>query len=162
MTNKYQNVLYFHGLESKPGGHKVHYLNYEVDFVKAPEMDYTDPNLFEDWLDYIEREEPDLIIGSSMGGYFAMLLATHTKTKVLAFNPALHSRTIEIKGAKSGNEKLEGLVILGKKDDVIDPKKTLKELDKFDGLSVSIEEKMAHRVPLPIFIDGVDHFLLTQ
>ena len=145
MTNKYQNVLYFHGLESKPGGHKVHYLNYEVDFVKAPEMDYTDPNLFEDWLDYIEREEPDLIIGSSMGGYFAMLLATHTKTKVLAFNPALHSRTI-----------------LGKKDDVIDPKKTLKELDKFDGLSVSIEEKMAHRVPLPIFIDGVDHFLLTQ
>lgn len=162
MANKFKSVLYFHGLESLAGGDKVRYLNYEVDFVDAPAMDYTDPNLFEDWLDYVEREEPDLIIGSSMGGYFAMLLATHTKTKVLAFNPALHSRSIEIKGAKSGKEKLEGLVILGKKDDVIDPSKTLKELESFNGLSVSIENEMAHRVPLPIFIDGVDHFLLTQ
>ncbi len=162
MTNKYKNVLYFHGLESAPGGEKVQFLSYEVDFVDAPAMDYNDPKVFEDWLDYVQREEPDLIIGSSMGGYFAMLLATHVKTKVLAFNPALHSRSIEIEGAKSGKEKLEGLVILGKNDKVIDPSKTLKELENFDGLSVSIENEMAHRVPLPIFIDGVDHFLLTQ
>jgi predicted esterase YcpF (UPF0227 family) len=107
-----KNVLYFHGLESLPGGEKVHYLNYEVDFVKAPAMDYTDPKVFEDWLDYVEREEPDLIIGSSMGGYFAMLLATHVEGD--------------------------------------------------NNLSVSVENEMAHRVPLPIFIDGVDHFLLTQ
>ena len=31
-----------------------------------------------------------------------------------------------------------------------------------NNLSVSVENEMAHRVPLPIFIDGVDHFLLTQ
>tara|TARA_Y100000361_G_C11072576_1_gene296501 strand:+ start:58 stop:540 length:483 start_codon:yes stop_codon:yes gene_type:complete len=158
-----KNVLYFHGLESAPGGDKVRYLSYEVDWVKAPAMDYTDPEVFEDWLDYVKREEPDLIIGSSMGGYFAMLLASHVKTKVLAFNPALHNRSIEIEGARSGKEKLEGLVILGKNDDVIPPHETLKMLNEGDNnLTVSIENEMAHRVPLPIFIDGVDHFLLTQ
>ena len=98
-----------------------------------------------------------------MGGYFAMLLASHVKTKVLAFNPALHNRSIEIEGARSGKEKLEGLVILGKNDDVIPPHETLKMLNEGDNnLTVSIENEMAHRVPLPIFIDGVDHFLLTQ
>ena len=78
-----KNVLYFHGLESLPGGEKVHYLSYEVDWVKAPAMDYRDPEVFEDWLDYVKREEPDLIIGSSMGGYVATAASNHPNVKGL-------------------------------------------------------------------------------
>ena len=149
-----KSVIYFHGLESKPGGIKVDFLNQEVDFLEAPTMDYTKEGVFEDWLDYGKTEEPDLLIGSSMGGYFAMALSTHTGIPVLVFNPAIHSRSIEIDGLGSGTEKLKGLVVLGKKDDVIVPDLTLQMLKgDWNDLEIVVEKNMGHRVPLDIFVD---------
>jgi hypothetical protein len=148
------SVLYFHGLETKPGGIKVDFLDQEIDFLEAPSMDYTKEGVFEEWLEYIKNEEPDLIIGSSMGGYFALALASHTGTPVLVFNPAIHSRTLEIENLRSGKEKIEGLVVLGANDDIIDPGKTLSILKgNWNDLDIHIEKEMGHRVPLSIFID---------
>ena len=149
-----KSAIYFHGLESSPGGIKVQFLDQEVDFLEAPAMDYTKEDIFEEWLDYVKNEEPDLLIGSSMGGYFAMALATHTGIPVLIFNPAIHSRSIEINGLESGTEKLKGLVVLGKKDDVINPGPTMAMLQgNWNDLDMVVEEKMGHRVPLDVFID---------
>jgi pimeloyl-ACP methyl ester carboxylesterase len=149
-----KSAIYFHGLESSQGGIKVQFLDQEVDFLEAPAMDYTKEGIFEEWLDYVKNEEPDLLIGSSMGGYFAMALATHTGIPVLIFNPAIHSRSIEINGLESGTEKLKGLVVLGKKDDVINPGPTMAMLQgNWNDLDMVVEEKMGHRVPLDVFID---------
>jgi len=149
-----KSAIYFHGLESSQGGIKVQFLDQEVDFLEAPAMDYTKEDIFEEWLDYVKNEEPDLLIGSSMGGYFAMALATHTGIPVLVFNPAIHSRSIEIKGLESGTEKLTGLVVLGKKDEVINPGPTISMLQGTQNtLDISIEKEMGHRVPLDVFID---------
>jgi hypothetical protein len=149
-----KSAIYFHGLESSQGGIKVQFLDQEVDFLEAPAMDYTKEDIFEEWLDYVKNEEPDLLIGSSMGGYFAMALATHTGIPVLIFNPAIHSRSIEINGLESGTEKLKGLVVLGKKDDVINPGPTMAMLQgNWNDLDMVVEEKMGHRVPLDVFID---------
>tara|TARA_Y100000361_G_scaffold107049_1_gene96797 strand:- start:513 stop:1013 length:501 start_codon:yes stop_codon:yes gene_type:complete len=149
-----KSAIYFHGLESSQGGIKVQFLDQEVDFLEAPAMDYTKEGIFEEWLDYVKNEEPDLLIGSSMGGYFAMALATHTGIPVLVFNPAIHSRSIEIKGLESGTEKLAGLVVLGKKDEVINPGPTISMLQGTQNtLDISIEKEMGHRVPLDVFID---------
>ena len=149
-----KSAIYFHGLESSQGGIKVQFLDQEVDFLEAPAMDYTKEGIFEEWLDYVKNEEPDLLIGSSMGGYFAMALATHTGIPVLIFNPAIHSRSIEINGLESGTEKLKGLVVLGKKDDVINPGPTISMLQGTQNtLDISIEKEMGHRVPLDVFID---------
>ena len=149
-----KSAIYFHGLESSQGGIKVHFLNQEVDFLEAPAMDYTKEGIFEEWLDYVKNEEPDLLIGSSMGGYFAMALATHTGIPVLVFNPAIHSRSIEINGLGSGTEKLTGLVVLGKKDEVINPGPTISMLQGTqNNLDIIIEKEMGHRVPLDVFID---------
>ena len=149
-----KSAIYFHGLESSPGGIKVQFLDQEVDFLEAPAMDYTKEDIFEEWLDYVKNEEPDLLIGSSMGGYFAMALATHTGIPVLIFNPAIHSRSIEINGLESGTEKLKGLVVLGKKDDIINPGPTMAMLQgNWNDLDMVVEEKMGHRVPLDVFID---------
>jgi hypothetical protein len=149
-----KSAIYFHGLESSQGGIKVEFLDQEVDFLEAPAMDYTKEDIFEEWLDYVKNEEPDLLIGSSMGGYFAMALATHTGIPVLIFNPAIHSRSIEINGLESGTEKLKGLVVLGKKDDVINPGPTMAMLQgNWNDLDMVVEEKMGHRVPLDVFID---------
>jgi len=148
------SVIYFHGLESSPGGIKTEFLKQETDFVEAPAMDYTQKGIFEEWLDYVKTEEPDLLIGSSMGGYFAMALATHTGIPVLVFNPAIHSRSIEINGLGSGTEKLTGLVVLGKKDEVINPGPTISMLQGTQNtLDINIEKEMGHRVPLDVFID---------
>ena len=149
-----KSVIYFHGLESSQGGIKVQFLDQEVDFLEAPAMDYTKEGIFEEWLDYVKNEEPDLLIGSSMGGYFAMALATHTGIPVLVFNPAIHSRSIEINGLGSGTEKLTGLVVLGKKDEVINPGPTISMLQGTqNNLDIIIEKEMGHRVPLDVFID---------
>ena len=149
-----KSAIYFHGLESSQGGIKVQFLDQEVDFLEAPAMDYTKEGIFEEWLDYVKNEEPDLLIGSSMGGYFAMALATHTGIPVLVFNPAIHSRSIEIKGLESGTEKLTGLVVLGKKDEVINPGPTISMLQGTQNtLDINIEKEMGHRVPLDVFID---------
>ena len=92
-----KSVIYFHGLESKPGGIKVEFLDNAVDIVEAPAMDYTQKGVFKEWLDYVKTEQPDLIIGSSMGGYFAYELGKMFDIPVLLLNPALHSRSIEPK-----------------------------------------------------------------
>ena len=149
-----KSAIYFHGLESSQGGIKVQFLDQEVDFLEAPAMDYTKEGIFEEWLDYVKNEEPDLLIGSSMGGYFAMALATHTGIPVLVFNPAIHSRSIEIEGLGSGAEKLKGLVVLGKKDEIIDPGLTMSMLKGTkNNLDIIIEKEMGHRVPLDVFVD---------
>ena len=90
-------VYYLHGLESEAGGPKVDFLNEVTEQVFAPAMDYTNHRLFGELYRKILKEgKPDLIIGSSMGGYFADALGSHFDIEVLLFNPALHSRTIEI------------------------------------------------------------------
>ena len=154
-----QSVLYFHGLESQPGGLKVEYLNQNFDFVDAPAMDYRKKDLFEDWLEYVKTEKPDLIIGSSMGGYFAYALASHTGIPVLLFNPALHNRSFDVEGVYLGEFKPEGKVILGKKDDVIDPSIT-KAMLKDSNLEIEEIKEMEHRIPLDIFINEIKNLFI--
>ena len=65
-------VWYLHGLESDPGGPKVDFLNEVADEVFAPAMDYRNHKAFGELYRKVTKEgKPDLIIGSSMGGYFA-------------------------------------------------------------------------------------------
>ena len=86
-------IWYLHGLESDPGGPKVNFLNEVADEVFAPAMDYKNHKAFGELYRKITKEgEPDLIIGSSMGGYFADALASHFGINTLLLNPALHSR----------------------------------------------------------------------
>ena len=149
-----ESVIYFHGLESKPNDIKTQFLNQEVNFLKVPTMDYKKKGIFKEWLDYIKNEKPDLLIGSSMGGYFVMALATHIEIPILVFNPAIHSRTLEIEGLKSGIKKLKGLVVLGKKDTIIDPNSTMLILRQTpNNLNIEINKDMGHRVTLDVFIN---------
>lgn len=152
-----KSVIYFHGLESKPGGIKVKFLNDTIDIVESPAMDYTQTGIFNKWLEYVKTEQPDLIIGSSMGGYFALALSSHTGIPVLAFNPAIHSRIFEIDGLKSGKEKTKGLIVLGADDDIINPGTTYAMLKgSRNNLEIHIEKNMKHRIPLNTFIDMYD------
>jgi len=157
------NVLYLHGLESKPGGSKVKYLNDRFDMVYAPAMDYKSEEMFQEMLDLCAVEEFDLIIGSSMGGYIAHRLATHFEdTEVMLFNPAIHSRSFDPYGVTIGWHGHKGHVVIGLEDDVIDSNTTYNMVASdslYDGLSIIPVEKMGHRTPLDIFVDIVERFV---
>jgi hypothetical protein len=119
--------------------------------------------LFQEMLDLCAVEEFDLIIGSSMGGYFAHQLATHFEdTQLMLFNPAVHSRSFEPEGVTDGAFSVHGHIVLGLMDDVINPTRTYNmvgSLSFYDGLSVVPIEKMEHRIPLTTFVDVIERFV---
>ena len=153
-------VWYLHGLESAAGGPKVNFLNEVADEVYAPEMDYNIPNLFNLLLAVGKANKPDLIIGSSMGGYFADALGSHLDVEVLLFNPALHSRSIEPIGVTYGETNWKRNFVVGTEDDVIDPKATrvYKDLAK----TWTEIEGMGHRTTLPVFKDIYKKVILNE
>ena len=147
-----KKIVYLHGLESKAGGPKVDFLATKG-MVYAPEMDYETLDL-EELMGKIGK--PDLIIGSSMGGYVADILGSHLGVDVLLFNPALHSRSIEIDsdGEIYGDKKYKRTIILGTEDDVINPEMTKKLWPVYDNSAKFEEiEGMGHRTSLDVFVN---------
>ena len=128
-------------------------------------MDYSDPSLEEKLFYIVEKFQPDLIIGSSMGGYVGMLLANRYNIECILFNPAIHSRPMEpnLKSLQYDDIKhsFNPLVVLGMEDDVINPLISKEILD--DALSYcNIEEVegLGHRVPLDIFVDIYNKYVI--
>ena len=156
-----KKVLYLHGLESKQGGPKVDFLTKEF-CVYAPEMDYKDPELNIKMFFTMQDFQPDLIIGSSMGGYVADILAQKYGVPAILFNPAVHNRsfdpTIEplIEGEQADLQKKK-IVVLGKNDEVIPPYLT-KIMFEGNRKYTIIEEEMGHQTPLSIFVETIINY----
>jgi len=89
-----KKIMYLHGLESSNVCDKVDFMRERAE-VLAPSIDYRKSNIEEELMYMVESFSPDLIIGSSMGGFVGMLLANHYNIDCLVFNPAIHSRPIE-------------------------------------------------------------------
>ena len=88
--------------------------------------------------------------------YVADILGSHLGVDVLLFNPALHNRRFEVEDAHLGEFKPKGKVVLGEKDDVIDPSIT-KVILKNSNLEIEEIKRMEHRIPLEIFINKVEN-----
>lgn len=162
---KNMKILYLHGLESKAGGPKVEYLKMIGHKVVAPDMDYENSEQFSRLAVYIadQKGDFDLIIGSSMGGYFAYELGRHFDIPVLLLNPALHSRSIEPHVERLHEDiAADPLVFLGvgEYDNVINYEKTLDILDEearcfFRGNYWKGDH--GHQTPLDFFQKVFDH-----
>ena len=148
-----KKIIYLHGLESDPGGPKVSFLA-EKGTVYAPAMNYESLDLHEFIL---TLGMPDLIIGSSVGGYVADIIGSILGVDVLLFNPALHSRSIDFdfdNGIPYSGKNYKRTIILGTEDDVIDPKITKKLRPYYDNSAKFEEiEGMGHRTSLDVFIN---------
>lgn len=144
-------VAFFHGLESNAKSEKASYLKSQYD-AWCPSMDYTNPRLFDEILKQIQVDKPDLLIGSSMGGWFAYCISTLTGIPTLLLNPAVQGRSIEPK-TKLGNLKANHTVVLGKDDIVVNPDKT-RDWFKSNcrGTYNFHMEPIGHRTPNPIMV----------
>ena len=156
-----KKILYLHGLESKQGGEKVGFLAGQA-CVYAPAIDYRVEDLHGKIHNIIIKFKPDLIIGSSMGGYVAHEFAKAFNLPAILLNPAIHSRSFEpdldtfILGFDTKFIERQ-IVLLGKNDGVIDPEITKTMLGD-DKRFVIEEGEHAHRTPLDIFINTYNKY----
>ena len=159
-------VAFFHGLESAAVSDKTDYLIKAFPDAYVPSMDYNKSNLFEEVLAEVKKRKIDLLIGSSMGGWFAYCISTLTGIPTILFNPAVQGRSIE-PYVRRGSTRANHTVVLGKSDSVIDPQKT-KNWFKSDGIGsfTYYMESNGHRTPLGIFKKYVSvnesHILLYE
>ena len=151
-------IAYLHGLESSidPKDPKIIFLNNNFDEVYTPSIDYRDKNTFTRLYNDIKSMQPDVIVGSSMGGYVSYLIGSKLRIETILFNPAVSGRTFDpivddtkLKGSKH-------TVYLGKSDNVIigsDVKEFFKEQGSgsFNYQSYS----GGHRVPADVFISSI-------
>jgi predicted esterase YcpF (UPF0227 family) len=152
-----KKILYLHGLESKQGGEKVGFLAGQA-CVYAPAMNYRKEDLHGKVHNIIMKFKPDLLIGSSMGGYVAHEFAKTFNLPAILLNPAIHSRSFEpdldtyILSYDTSFQEHQ-IVVLGTEDKVIDPERT-KEIFQGDNRFIIEEvEEMGHRLELDIFIN---------
>lgn len=144
-------ILYLHGLESKQGGEKIDFLSSKA-IVHAPSLNYKDKDIFNQLVKMVVKVDPDIIIGSSMGGYVGWVLGSMFKKQTLLFNPALHSRTIEIPHLVNSSSPRNPIIILGEQDEIINSSKTIDYLNNSNVVGAIVEMvEMKHRVDFNIF-----------
>jgi predicted esterase YcpF (UPF0227 family) len=143
------NIAFFHGLESAAISSKSVFLH--KNFVAfTPAMNYYDENLFDEILHQVKSENIDLLIGSSMGGYFAYHLSTFLNLPTLLFNPAFVDRSFE-PIVNTGTFQPSQTIIIGENDDVIIPQKSILWIENNIKQYSFNFESMGHRTPIEVF-----------
>lgn len=165
------NILYLHGLDSSLNDEKCAILE-KYGKVYAPLIEYRkDANRVAFLIDEFKDKEIDVVIGSSMGGFAGYYIADALQRPALLFNPALAYRSVlqEIPNSKDQvlNSKLQIPksklihIVLGAKDEVIDPKTTLEFLANsigVDNYNIKIRQDLEHRIPEGVFEEEVGGF----
>ena len=143
-------VLFFHGFESSLPSGKVDVLNdFGLNAIGVP-MNYDCENPYSQALDFTVKSQPKLIVGSSMGGYFALKIGTHLNIPLILLNPALVHRTISFdEPIEYGHHRPKIWSLLGAQDDLIPFKENQEELLKFSAI-VEVGGH-GHRTPNDVF-----------
>lgn len=142
-------VAFFHGLESSHISDKSIFLKENFEVAYCPDMDYNDKDIYEKQLKYIKENDFDLLIGSSMGGWFAYCLSLDTGIDTILFNPAFNRLQFT---ENLGKNIVNQTIILGKYDDVINPLISKKYIytNGIGNFNV-FDEDIEHRIPEEIF-----------
>jgi hypothetical protein len=89
---------------------------------------------------------------------YECILGNYFNVPVIAFNPAIHSRSFEPTFRKLIEQdpyfNFASVIVLGLKDSVIDPKKTVEILEdaEFD-IQYELYPEMKHRIPFDVFVN---------
>ncbi len=150
-------ILFFHGLESKLNAPKRKVLE-QYGTVQAPDLEYkSDPNIIPKMQQHIVEWQPDVLIGSSMGGFTGFFLAQMTGVPALLYNPAvLSGRRYQIVPENLPPHFTAPVqIILGGKDPIVLSSSTRLFLRTHyrteDHFHVKTIADMAHRIPFDVF-----------
>jgi uncharacterized protein len=153
-------IAYIHGLESTitPDHPKIIWLNDNASETYTPQINYRNPNAFDKIFNYIKKMKPDIIVGSSMGGYFSYIIGGILGIDTVLFNPAMVGRSFDplVPDTKYEFRDTNHSVYFGKKDRVIDGAK-VREFFSFEGFGTFDFNYYngGHRVPFDIFTTAI-------
>lgn len=107
--------------------------------------------------------EFNVIIGSSMGALNAYIISNWIGRPALLFNPPLvkHPLNLKLPKEKFLRSDSSKQILLGAKDDVVDPRETLAFLGRHlqqHELEIKIDPLLGHRIPPELFEEQVAHF----
>jgi len=154
-------IAYLHGLESTidQKDPKIQFLNKSFEKAYMPSINYKDNKTFDKLYKNIKSLNPDLIVGSSMGGYVSYLIGSKLSIPVLLFNPAMIGRTFDPVVDDSGLKKTRIDIRFGKGDSVIIGK-DVRSFFKENGVSYNhTGYDGGHRVPTDVFINSIKEVL---
>ncbi len=143
--------LYLHGLNSTNVNDRTDWLKQFGKLIN-PLMVYQNlPMNFQYLEKLVRRFKPDVIVGSSMGGYMAFHLGRYYRIPTILLNPALIMATI----IKPDNRLLASdsmhYISLGVKDEVIPPHTTKLLLKYWQAPHQIYEYDMGHETSFEVF-----------
>ena len=115
--------LYIHGLDSSPLPEKLAIMEQAGISVSALHINYREnKNAYNELKNEILKKDIEFIIGSSFGGMLAYWLSEEFGISALLFNPAMLYQSVKVNLPQISSYKCPlRLVVIGEKDDVIDP-----------------------------------------
>ncbi len=158
------NILYIHGLNSSLSEAKQLILERYAN-IEAPAMDYENNPDSIKWLyNHYKDAKIEVIVGSSMGGFAGYHLSKLFKVPALIFNPALAERSVFQNIPETPKTNGSSIsIIIGAKDDIVDPKGTLNFLgDLFiqpQHYNIQIRHDLEHRIPVEVFEEEMIRFM---
>ena len=157
-------IVYIHGLDSKLSPEKREILE-KFGTVISPDINYYDnPKSIDTIIREVEGEDPDVIIGSSIGGFATYYVSTALQKPALMFNPALAERSVKQEVPQVEiNTPLFKQFLLGAIDDVVIPGRTLNFIaeayNEHTDFHIHIQPGLTHNIPLDVFEAEVKSFL---
>ena len=154
-------IVYLHGLDSNNLGPKNEWLK-SISELVDPYIDYREKYIYQKLKSQVFEFQPNIIIGSSMGGYFAYEIAKELNINAILFNPALHSRSFEpdMTSHKIGNFKPSMYFVFGQNDVIINPIKTIDIIENEDNKDINYALlSHGHDTSLEIFKKEIKTFI---
>ncbi len=158
-------VAYLHGFESSINEQdpKIQFLRKEFHTAYTPQIDYRDPSTYQTLLTAIQELQPQLIVGSSAGGYMAYLVGSALGIPTLLFNPAVvnagFSQVVNPQPTKPTHHTLW----LGAQDTTIPGADIIRWLDQHSTNPYVVHQYPdGHRVPTSTFISSIQEWIRSH
>lgn len=165
-------LLYFHG----SGGGSLaeltkHFKKEGIELI-SPEISYFDFVGNEHMFPMLDKlaKDADVIVGNSMGGWFAYHLGIKNNKDILLFNPAISNKTLSHRCFKSITPDIEGIkldktirVLLSDLDEVVDHAKTRETLanTNCDDIRISNLAAEKHNIDFRLMVGEMFDYCST-
>ena len=146
-------TLYLHGLNSTNITPRTDWLE-QFGKVINPSLSYQNiPDTYRTIEKLIQKYHPDIIVGSSMGGYLGFHLGNYYRIPTLLLNPALIMTVLVRPDNRFFASDAKHTISLGKKDPVIIPEITKQLLKEWRQRYQIFEYDIEHQTPFEVFLD---------
>ena len=157
------NILYLHGLSSKISEEKCQVLE-KYGKVFAPDINYSKAHIQpQRILQNFPDTEFNVVIGSSMGALNGYIISNWVGRPALLFNPPLskYPWNLKLPMEKFTKGASPKQLLLGAKDEVVDPGETLAFLGTHlqdNELELNVDPHLGHRIPFGLFQEQASGF----